>query len=514
MAGIFISYRRSDTRHHAARLRQRLGAAFGDEYVFMDVDSLRPGEPFPEVLDATIASSDAVLALIGRDWLTVTDAAGRRRLDDPGDWVRIEIATALRLERVVIPVLLDDARMPRAGQLPALLDALAERHAIEVDDERWDGDVVRLVRRLEEVVDTIPPCPYPGMVQFRRTEADRFFGRDAEISLIEELLGAARVLCLVGPSGCGKSSLLEAGVLADLDATQRDRWVVTALRPGASPVRALTDAFGTSFDDDVTAAARHAVTHALGARAGTRLLLVVDQLEELFAQARIEEQTQFIAALEAIHALEHTTIVLAIRADFYGELMESPLWPLVERSKVDVPPLVGDALETAIAQPALACHVTIEPDLLERLLADAGTEPGALPLLQETLVRLWGTMRLRRISLAAYERLGGDGRSGLSAAVSDTANAALDALAAAQQSIAKRVLLRLVQFGEGRPDTRRQLRFEDLRSEGDDDRALAGVLDHLARFRVVTLTGSAANHAGRPREPTMPAFGSTSRTRR
>ena len=137
------------------------------------------------------------------------------------------------------------------------------------------------------------------------------------------------------------------------------------------------------------------------------------------------------------------------------------------------------------------CHVTLEPDLLERLLTDAGKEPGALPLVQETLVRLWGMMRLHRISLAAYESLGGPGQSGLSAAVADTADAAFDSLPSAQLPIAKRVLLRLVQFGEGRPDTRRQLRFEDLRSEGDDDRVLEGVLDHLARYRLVTLTGSA-----------------------
>ena len=185
------------------------------------------------------------------------------------------------------------------------------------------------------------------------------------------------------------------------------------------------------------------------------------------------------------------TIVFAIRADFYGELMESRLWPLIERSKVDVPPLAGRSLAEAITGPAESCNVTIEPDLLERLLVDAGMEPGALPLLQETLVRLWGTMRLRRISLPAYERLGGEGGSGMSAAVSDTADTAVGALPSEQASIAKRVLLRLVQFGEGRPDTRRQLRFEDLRSEGDDDRTIEGVLDYLARYRVVTLTGLA-----------------------
>ena len=161
----------------------------------MDVNSLRPGEPFKDVIEATITSIDVVLALIGHDWLTVTDAAGERRLENPGDFVRLELATAFRFDRVVIPVLLEDASMPASGELPEPLVALAQRHAITIGDTGWDGDVERLVRRLEEVVDTIPPCPYPGMVAFGRDDAARFFGREREVAEIRETAGVAAACC-------------------------------------------------------------------------------------------------------------------------------------------------------------------------------------------------------------------------------------------------------------------------------------------------------------------------------
>ena len=90
MPGVFISYRRSDTAPYAARLKAQLDSSFGAEFVFMDVSSLRPGELFKNVIEETITSIDVVLALIGHDWLTVTDAAGARRLDNEGDFVRLE----------------------------------------------------------------------------------------------------------------------------------------------------------------------------------------------------------------------------------------------------------------------------------------------------------------------------------------------------------------------------------------------------------------------------------------
>ena len=235
----------------------------------MDVRLARPGEPFKDVIEATITSIDVVLALIGHDWLTVTDAKGQRRLDNPGDFVRLELATAFAFDRVVIPVLLEDASMPHASELPEPLVALAQRHAITMGDTGWDGDVERLVRRLEEVVDTIPPCPYPGMVAFGRDDAARFFGREKEVAEIRGRLASRGVLCLVGPSGCGKSSLIEAGVLADIDSAEPARWAVRTLRPGGSPMRALGKALGANPGDmTTTEAATRAVRESMAAAPG------------------------------------------------------------------------------------------------------------------------------------------------------------------------------------------------------------------------------------------------------
>ena len=110
---IFISYRRDDSAGYAGRLFDHLAARFGAKNVFMDIDTIEPGEDFRTVVENAVSTCDVVLAMIGKQWLSLSDAQGGRRLDDPRDWVRIEIATALANSRVrVIPVLVRDASMP------------------------------------------------------------------------------------------------------------------------------------------------------------------------------------------------------------------------------------------------------------------------------------------------------------------------------------------------------------------------------------------------------------------
>jgi hypothetical protein len=148
---VFISYRRRESAGHAGRLYDRLAQHFGDERVFMDL-RMEPGVDFVEQIDDAVAHCDALLSVIGAEWLDIRDSDGRRRLDDPGDFPRLEVEAALARKIRVIPVLVQDAKMPEAQDLPASLQPLARRHAIELSDERWDYDVGRLIEVLDRTI--------------------------------------------------------------------------------------------------------------------------------------------------------------------------------------------------------------------------------------------------------------------------------------------------------------------------------------------------------------------------
>ena len=142
---ILISYRRADTSGYSGRLYDALAAHFGADQVFMDISAIRPGEDFVSAIEREVAACDAMVVMIGRQWLTVADESGRRRLDDPADFVNLEVESGLGREIPVIPVLVQNARMPRADELPGMLRPLSRRNAIELSDERWRHDCQRLI---------------------------------------------------------------------------------------------------------------------------------------------------------------------------------------------------------------------------------------------------------------------------------------------------------------------------------------------------------------------------------
>jgi hypothetical protein len=151
---IFISYRRDDTGGEAGRLFDDLTRTFGSEAVFMDVSGIAPGVDFRKVIDQNVSCCGVQLAIIGPTWATITGSSGARRLDDPNDYVRLEIASALSRNIAVIPVLVHGARMPHADQLPDNLKDLAYRNSVELTLPRWSSDVQLLIQALTQYVHT------------------------------------------------------------------------------------------------------------------------------------------------------------------------------------------------------------------------------------------------------------------------------------------------------------------------------------------------------------------------
>lgn len=143
---LFISYRRGDARGIAGRLSDTLGAYFGDERVFRDIESIEGGADFGNVIEESLQTADAVIVLIGPDWLTLKDDNGQRRIDDPEDWVAQEIAVSMQLKKPVFPVLVENASMPRAEELPEKLKPLTRYNAMSISDDRWKTDVERLAK--------------------------------------------------------------------------------------------------------------------------------------------------------------------------------------------------------------------------------------------------------------------------------------------------------------------------------------------------------------------------------
>jgi hypothetical protein len=149
---IFISYRRQETAYPAGWLFDRLAARFGPEQIFKDIDSIELGDDFVEVIEDAVGACDVLLAVIGTEWRTITGEDGKPRIEDPGDFVRLEIETALARDVLVIPVLVDGATMPHPEELPPTLASLSHRQALELSPAHFNADTSRLLDTLERTL--------------------------------------------------------------------------------------------------------------------------------------------------------------------------------------------------------------------------------------------------------------------------------------------------------------------------------------------------------------------------
>jgi FHA domain/TIR domain len=217
-SGLFISYRREDASGESGRLYDHLIAHFGEQMVFRDIDTITPGSDFVSRIEDAVGACQVVLVIIGRSWLTITGPDGQRRLDNRTDFVRLELTSSLQQGIRIIPVLVQDAEMPRPQDLPEPLQELSRRNAIELSDDRWGYDVRRLVAAIEKSVrpqrsrptrdnppprqTTTPPPPAPRPSSWARWLLRiRAGGRRVLRLLIGGLLIGTVLIVIIAKSG-------------------------------------------------------------------------------------------------------------------------------------------------------------------------------------------------------------------------------------------------------------------------------------------------------------------------
>ena len=304
-------------------------------------------------------------------------------------------------------------------------------------------------------------CPFKGLAPFEPTDAEFFFGRERLVDELVARLADTALLAIVGPSGSGKSSLLRAGLLPALG----QEWMSRSPPLGE---RSLADLVG----------ALEGVPH------GERLVLAVDQLEELFAPSVVEDDRRaFVDALvDAAWDPERRALILvALRADFFGQLAPYvELADLVGPNHVLLGPMSAAELRRAIEKPAERVGLEVEPTLVDALVDDVAGETGGLPLLSTALLDLWRERDGRSLTLSTYQRKGG-----VRGAVGRHAEAAFRSLADDEQRIARLILLRLVAGGEGEALTRRRVTREEL--DAENDARVADVLAALVKRRLLVV---------------------------
>lgn len=489
---LFVSYADADREWVDGYLLPALGLP-ADRVV--TTHDFEPGAPVAAEVERAVASSrftGLVLspAYLSDSWVTY------------GDHLVAHAAVTEQRDRVV-PLLRETCELPLHIDFRVRLDFTEQEH--------WDAEAERLRGLLsrpdpgQEQID----CPYPGMVPFSEANAHHLHGRDAEVRDAIECLRLHPMLAVVGPSGSGKSSLVFAGLIPALRSDRRfgpGAWEVRTLRPGLHPLDELRRALGSD-----PASPEKAVSAALAGSSGAEhLLVVIDQFEEIFTVAR-GDTGPFQEAVQRLATVPGCLVVLTVRADFYPELMMAPLWLAIRGHRLEVLPLDERGLREAILRPARDVGVRIEQTLVERLVADAVGEPGVLPLVQETLVCLWEERQRRFLPFRAYEALATHrsavganeemDRTGLQVAMARRADDAFESLNENQdenvtadlQPTARRIFLRLVQFGEGRADTRRQQPIAALSAAGDLPRDVEETVNHFADRRLLTLTGTAGD---------------------
>lgn len=361
-----------------------------------------------------------------------------------------------------------------------------------------------------------PACPFPGLAAFDREQARWFHGREkvtAELlSLLTERMSGRGPLVVVGPSGSGKSSLLRAGLLAAIDDGRLPaplgphRLVFT---PGADPVRQLAVHLATMSDrpvdtleadilSDPDMVVSSVLTESEVGIDGPHAVIVVDQFEEAFTLcADVQRRRSFVAAVCGAASSGSGTapaalVAIGLRADFYGECTDHPqLREALRNGQLPLGVMSGAELRDAIEKPASAAGLELQPGLVDVILVDLGQGtapdgdpdhlPGALPLLAHALLATWQQLDGRTLTIDGYRLAGG-----IRGAVANTAERVHSRLDDPGRCVARFVLLRMVELGEGTRITRRGVDRLQLMADSPKPELVGEVIDTLIAARLIT----------------------------
>ena len=446
---------------------------------FFDQQNLRAGQNWPQALEDALRRSSAVAVFVGAQI---------------GNWQWPEIGFALDRQAnektfPVIPVLLDGADTSRSFLfLNTWIDLRGDR--------LHDADTLN--RLVDAAASTgggaqTPACdfnPYRGLEFFDEAHAPFFFGRETFVQDLFQRLTDQRekFVAVVGASGSGKSSVVRAGLIPRLRRQRPPKatWDVAVFQPGERPWFRLADALGplrfpdkndTELDIEIEKLARALQSGELNLsslldrilqRQGKlhRLLLVVDQFEELFTLTPAQERSAFVDTLVASLSVEGLVLVPTLRADFYGHAIEAnrELSDRLGRGQVTLGRLTDDELRRAVVEPARLARLEFDPGLPELLLRDAANEPGGLPLLQHALAELYAARTGNRLTSSTYQAIGGIRKAIANAAEREYARFEK----AGQGNVVRGVftqLVRLARPDEGQEDTRRRVATSTLPAE-------------------------------------------------
>jgi hypothetical protein len=483
---LFLSYNSrdaSDVRHVGALLQGR------GLRTFIDREHLLVGHNWFDSLEREIHRTRAVAVFLGPHGL--------------GRWQRYERALAMDRKvreeaqggRVpVIPILLPGAE-PEAFSGFLLVNTCVDLRR-GLDDPDALDQIERAILGVDPASESSPGAetaalsPYRALEPFREEDAPLFFGRDhfvinpdrPEQGLLHKVR-TCPLVAVVGPSGSGKSSVVQAGLwpLLRREPPSRGTWDILGFRPGKYPFLSLATALETVRNPDGTAAAREtdaaslsrgwangdlpldfSLDRARDALRVNRLLLVVDQFEELFTLTPAGDRRPCVDRLLAAADAARVTVLLTLRGDFYNQALTiSPdLSDHLQRGLVNIRAMRRDELREAIERPARLVGLDFETGLVGRILDDVGDEPGNLPLLEFALTELWERRDGRRLTNAAYESLGRVAR-----AIGRRAETVFATLTEDQRAAAPRLFGRLVRLAaadEEGTDTRQLVRLRDL----------------------------------------------------